>query len=197
MGYSKQKPDTINIQHSYMEQLKMRAGVVATLRVNPKDCMSVIDVLARAGVNTKDMSFPAMVSLALSAMMQGLREQQVIPDRSGFEYLDMMQPYLNGRNAKKLEITKSIHDAGSRLNISVPTEQREASPSTPVQVMTDAAAMTPEMKEVKLEFRDLNGKREAFEDQVKGISWTSADEDRWQQLYPMFFPGNVPPRIVD
>lgn len=173
----------------------MRAGLVATVRINPKDCMSVIDVMKKAGVNTNGMSFPAMVSLAMSAMLNGLREQQIIPDRDGFEYLDMMTPYMNGRNARKLEISRTIHDTGSRINLSLPSEPREASPSTPIQVMQ--AATSPEMREAKQEFTDLNNKREAFEDQVKGISWTSGEEDRWQQLYPMFFSGAIPPRLVE
>lgn len=173
----------------------MRAGLVATVRINPKDCMSVIDVMKKAGVNTNGMSFPAMVSLALSATLNGLRIEGLIPDRDGFEYLDMMQPYMNGRNARKLEITKTIHDAGSRMNISLPAEHREVNPSAPIQVMQ--AANTPELREAKQEFTDLNNKREAFEDQVKGISWTSSEENRWQQLYPMFFSGAIPPRLVE
>lgn len=175
----------------------MRAGLVATIRINPKDCMSVLDVMEKAGVNTNGMSFPAMVSLALSATLNGLRTEGLIPDRDGFEYLDMMTPHMNGRNKRKLEITKTIHDAGSRMNISLPAEHREVNPLSPVQVMQAAAAMTPEVRELKQEFTDLNNKREAFEDQVKGISWTSSEEDRWQQLYPMFFSGAIPPRIVE
>lgn len=95
----------------------MRAGKVVNVRINPKDCMGVIDVVKKAGVYVPGMSFSQMVSLALSGMMQTLRDNEIIPDREGWEYLEMMGPYLTKQNGRKLEVTKVINSIGSALHV--------------------------------------------------------------------------------
>lgn len=86
----------------------MRAGKVVQIRLNPKDCMSVVDVLDVAGINIKDLSYAQAVSLAMGSILAGLREAGTIPDRDGFEYSEVMAPWDSGRSKRKLDVTRFI-----------------------------------------------------------------------------------------
>lgn len=148
----------------------MRAGQVVRIRVAPKDCLSVIDVLQKAGINTTGMSFSSVVSLALSSLLEGIRKGGVIPDRDGFEFQEMMQPYLNNAHTRKVGITNAIYSAGGEFT-------------------APAVAVTPEPKPVSTEERlarrrlsELVAKREAIDDGAPMV-WQESDETEYQELY--------------
>ena len=110
---------------------RLRAGTVVRLRVNPRDCLSCIDIAKQIGIYTKGMSFSAVVSLALSSMLEACRQQEIIPTRDGFEYDEMMAPFKEepiGARAKKLEISKTIYDAGSDVRVASVLDQRPIVP---------------------------------------------------------------------
>lgn len=95
----------------------MRAGSVVTIRVNPRDSMSVVDLAKQSGLVMEGMSFAQMVSLTLSGCLEELRKKGIVPDREGFEYSQIVGPYLNQRNGKKLAITEQIHKMGSEFRV--------------------------------------------------------------------------------
>lgn len=68
----------------------MRAGKVARIRVNPKDCMSTVDLCKLVGLNPGSMNFSQSVSAAYSTLLEMCRKQGTIPRRDGFEYLQLM-----------------------------------------------------------------------------------------------------------
>ena len=68
----------------------MRAGKVVSMRVNPADCMSVIDVLEDAGFNLSQLGFSNAVSIVLSMLLEDRRSKGLIQRRLGFEYMNMM-----------------------------------------------------------------------------------------------------------
>ena len=71
----------------------MKAGLVARIRVNPKDCQSVLDVLDRVGIQRHNLSFSACVSLALSSLLETARMQKLIPEPDPFQYLNRLGEY--------------------------------------------------------------------------------------------------------
>lgn len=165
----------------------MRAGSVASIRVNPRDSMSVVDVIKSTGMYVEGMSFPQMVSLALSGCLQALRDNKVIPDRQGFEYNEVMEGILNsGRGGKKLILADRIHKQGSEFKVTgiqlQPAEQREAPPN-PQQ-----AEQTSEQRQAGMIMKELNAKRELHEEGNRDVSWTAADEAEWQKLYAIVYP---------
>lgn len=183
----------------------MKAGKVISLRVNPKDCMSCIDVLEAAGLPIKNMSFAQVVSLALSSAMETFRTQQVIPTRDGFEFSEMMAPFggtWSGRHKQKLEVTKLVEGVGSELQVKMPTKEEpepEAAPMTAKQMRgkksrsSDPNAFLQELdpithKELVNEFKGLEAKRESKH--IPGITWSHADEDRYQEIYKILFEFN-------
>ena len=75
----------------------MKAGMVATIRVSPKDCISVLDILDVAQVRRDNMSFASCTSLALSSLIGMARQAGIIEEPDGFAFLGKVGPYRMGR----------------------------------------------------------------------------------------------------
>ena len=87
-----------------------RAGLVARVRVNPRDCLSILDVVQSSGIDIQGMSFSAITSLTISCMLESLRKQQVIPRNVGFDYMERMSPYIEGKSTSdKRAITVGLY----------------------------------------------------------------------------------------
>ena len=98
----------------------LKPGRVIYIRVNPKDCMSCIDVVQKAGMNLQRASFSLIASAALSSALESFRQNGIIPDREGFEYTDMMKDYPmtdKQERARALAINRTFSLAGSNINI--------------------------------------------------------------------------------
>ncbi len=97
----------------------MRAGRVTSIRVNPSDCMGVIDVVECAGVQQSGASFAMHVSLALSVCIETMRKNGLIPERTGYEYSEMMQRFEGNEGQKKRQLAyaNSIHLQGSEFHV--------------------------------------------------------------------------------
>jgi hypothetical protein len=93
-----------NYQQS-RESKMPRPGLVVTLRINPRDAMSIIDVLKRLEISSVNISFAQATKIALSSALESFRQTGLIPDRTGFEYSDMIAPFLK----------PSLVDRGSML----------------------------------------------------------------------------------
>lgn len=96
----------------------MNTGRVARIRVNPKDCMSAVDIARKAGVHIPGMSFGQLVSIAFSSMLEAYRQCGHIPIRDGFEFTEVMAPFADNPKvdrARKLAITHAIQSAGSEV----------------------------------------------------------------------------------
>lgn len=96
----------------------MKGGEVVSIRVNPQDCMAVVDVVRILGVNPQGMSFSAAVAVTLSSLLSMARDHKLIPTRDGFEYLEMMQPFsVKKRSGRKLAISSVLLDRGPDMRI--------------------------------------------------------------------------------
>ena len=90
---------------------KMKRGVVVHLRLNPEDAMGSIDVLKAAGISTFGMGLGMVARLALSGLLEAARKNEIIPRRDGFEYDQMISPYLNTSQASKLQVAEIVESA--------------------------------------------------------------------------------------
>lgn len=93
----------------------MKGGRVVRVRVNPPDCMAVLDVCAVLGITSQArFSFDQLVSIALKSLLEAARGHGTIPKREGFEYIKMMEPYMErvpGQDrARKLQLTSLMQD---------------------------------------------------------------------------------------
>lgn len=191
----------------------MRAGQVVRIRVNPKDCVSVLDVLELAGVNTRGMSYSSLVSLALSSMLQGLRDMETIPDRDGFEYLDKMSPFLKTSQKSKAQFADAIYRKGMNGQVTrgvgkpaiifdepgrLPTTQKQwdtaiaavdrSSTAEPPEPVTAEGPVTAEVREARSRLGELAYKKDLVEDGVEGVIWSAGDEEEYQRYYKVVYP---------
>ena len=72
----------------------MTPGRVVRLRVNPRDAMSIVDVLDKVELSPTNMSFDQACSMVLATLLESARTANLIPrEREGFEYTEMMQRF--------------------------------------------------------------------------------------------------------
>ena len=154
----------------------MKGGTTAHIRISPADCLSTLDVLQGAGIDTTGMSFAACVSLAYSSLLGMARKAQLIEEPDTFQYLNRMQPYLGtGNNKKKHDITSNLYERSMRGGAAVTLPPVRA--SMPPQVMEEQA-----LRELKDRFTKLNDRKEA------DIPLSLEEEQEWQVCFSVLYP---------
>lgn len=172
----------------------MRAGTVTTIRINPRDCQSILDVLDAANVPRQHISFAQCTSLALGALLETARQNGLIPEPDEFQYLNRMQQYLGKGRSKKASIAKELNNLGGRLRapaIEVPV-QRDAKempfPQTdngPKPAPAQLEVTPEELRNAQEELVNLMEMREALEGDP---AWTDEMEHRYQKAYRIVYP---------
>lgn len=80
----------------------MKAGMVTQIRVNPRDCQAVLDIMGIIGVDPYDgRSFAQCVSMAFSSMIASLEKSGVLQEPDPYQYLNRMAPFIDSRNNKR------------------------------------------------------------------------------------------------
>lgn len=160
----------------------IRAGVVVTIRVNPRNCQSVLDLMDVLEQKPDGQSFSSFVSLALASLIESSIDSGFITEPDPFQYMNRMRPYLGrkrGANVKKL--TNTVNAQGSRFRPPV-MPKREL---TSVEVTTEQAL---HRKEAMKMMQDLAVKYKASVDNTE-IQWSSADQSQWEEVFLTLFPG--------
>jgi len=67
-----------------------KMGKTMYIRVNTKNCMAVRDALVLAGLNPGDFTLPGATARVLDMLLSAMMKDGLIPDRDGFEYLELM-----------------------------------------------------------------------------------------------------------
>lgn len=172
-----------------MGDKRIRPGVVTTIRVNPADAMAVVDVVNAAGVYTKGMSFASMVSLALSSLLQTMRDQDVIPKRDGFEYNELVQPYL-GQNGKKLEITKAMTAAGSKVKARGLSRPKVETIEPPAAIPEeDVTGLDATQRQARSRLTELCQKKDLVDQGTDGVLWSAGDQLEYDDLVRVVYGG--------
>jgi hypothetical protein len=137
-------------------------GEVVRIRVNPRDMMSVVDVVETLGFNYTGMSFSAACAITLSSVLELLRSTGNIPNRDGFEFEDRLKPFeLKSRTKRKLQITNTINLSGDEFR--VPAIQLKP-------------ATTRAQRVAKMRYDEMCLKRDAQE------PFTAEDEAEWTRV---------------
>lgn len=97
----------------------MKAGKTVTIRVNPKDAISVLDLMNKVEINTSAMSYSQCVSLALASLLESARKNGALPEPDPFDFLNRMQPFSATPQARKLAATNAIYSIGSEFKAPV------------------------------------------------------------------------------
>lgn len=190
----------------------MRAGVVATIRVNPRDCQSVLDLCIAIGMPVGSMSFASMVSMALASGLETLRTSQALPEPDEFQYANRMAPYIGaGKPGRKARIAKTLHDRGGELRAPTMPREHDLMPrrgsaesgesasgdgrqAQPAGFMPQAASapkaqssMTEEQRHASQRLTELLAKQDAVADNVPGLVWTENDQKEYDQCYSLLY----------
>lgn len=177
----------------------MRPGKVATIRVNPTTCLGVLDICRKIGIDMEGMSFPQLTSVALSSLVESARQAGLIPERDGFEYSSMMEPYLideRHKRKEKLARANQISLASSDLKAPVlmgkkdsqlmltrkpaqiyPPETRSVAAGATEGVSTSNAATRLTYLLQKKDMADM-GK----------IEWTDANQREYDECFKIVYP---------
>lgn len=156
---------------------------VLHIRLNPEDMMSCIDVLNNAKINTTGMSLAMVARLVLSALLEGCRVSGEIPRRDGFEYQEMIQPFVQTSQLKKLQIMSGIRNTEiARVQADLPASQFAILQSAIVQSKEDSIAAVYDrfvVKKGRLYTRalELQTKRDVDPD-----NFTAADADQLKAI---------------
>jgi hypothetical protein len=170
------------------EAKSMRAGMVVSIRVNPKDCQSVLDVMNKVGININGHSFSQLVSLSLSSMLEAQRLEKNIPEPDEFQFLHRLEPFMGQqRTSKKMKVAKLLHEGGGKVRapalpkrsvIEAPTMQTGAYVPAPV---------TAEQREAGRRLTELLQKKD-LSDVNPQVVWQAADQHEHDQLMAVVYP---------
>jgi len=170
----------------------MKAGAVTTMRINPRDCQSCLDVMKAVSINTNDMSFSQIASLTLSSLLESARKTGLLPEPNPFEFLNRMEPYIGTKNTRrKTKITTTINNLGSAMRAPA-LEAAELDEELSEPVHQPAVAQTPEdmetVRAATVRLTELSRKRDMADDGVEGVTWSTADDVEYRQCVAIVYP---------
>lgn len=151
----------------------MKAGKVATIRLRPEDCMSVVDILDRAKVNTTGMTFAAAVATAVGIAMATLRDNGVLPTRQGFEYTELMDQFVERPKVRSIKLPQQFSEIAVEGLSMTGARVTNANNSAPVST---------ELRQAQIRLNELEIKKTHASD-----SWSDTDEEEYQKLTEIVF----------
>ena len=156
----------------------VKAGRVVRLRISPKDCMRIVDALAKMGVDVRAfggaLSFSHATKKVLESCLVALERDGIIPTRDGFEFSQMMIPFPLGEASVKVRATQ------------IAFTKFESHPSYKAEPVVPE---TPERRSRRIRYEELLFKRRADE-----LNWSEEDQAEFSPLVEEFFEcyTNVP-----
>ena len=167
----------------------MKAGMVVRLRVNPKDCQSVLDLLDRVSIPHDNLSFSQCVSLALASLLETARTYKTLPEPDAFQYMNRMGKFYGRGHAmqgKRLAAANALGNIGEHFQ--APQVSIEpARPSEPSPVAEVAEVTADEMRD-RRRFAELYSKKDMIEAGHRGVLWSAEDEAEYNELYKKIYP---------
>ncbi|MBT9145978.1 MAG: hypothetical protein DDT42_01857 [candidate division WS2 bacterium] len=175
----------------------MMPGNVVSIRVSPRDTMSVIDLVEYLKMPLNSLSFPAMVSLALSSYLELLRQQKLIPDRTGFEYSERITGVIGtGKSKRKHATTAAILAVGSELKIKLPNELAQSTDllagQTFVQNWDNSSSqptdiISTEQRLARRSLAELVAKKDLADSGAPGVNWSESCQREFEELHKIVY----------
>lgn len=155
----------------------MKAGMVVSIRVNPKDCQSVLDLMESVGIKIGGQSFSQLCALAFSSLLEGARLQGAIPEPDAYQYLNRMGQYHKGKmTSRKHAIAQTVYGAGTEFR--APTLQGRQEEELPEHLRP-----TAEQLRAGSRLKELLVKQEFAAD-----SWSTEDQKEHDELMKIVYP---------
>ena len=131
---------------------------VLHIRLNPEDMLGCIDVLKSVEAATAGMSMNQAVRAALQVMLNTLRQQGTIPNRAGFEYNEMIAPFSQVTQVRKLQ-TLAINTNMELARVQNDLPASPLSMSTMHAIIEDSPAVKRQKGKLLSRIMELDGKK--------------------------------------
>lgn len=130
-----------------------KGGLVARVRVNPKDCLAILDVMEAIGMDPYQHSFSGCVAIALSSLIAVARRAGAIKEEEdGLQYLNRTE-YFHGQVSTKVkrERTNTLYERGQRGFTAPipPIREPQKGDIIPIRTPFDRAAGMAEYESLK------------------------------------------------
>ena len=195
----------------------MKAGLVVRLRVNPKDCQSILDLLNKVGVPYNNLSFSQCTSLALASLLETARTHKTLPEPDPFQFINRMGNFIGQGHTmqrKRLAAANALGNIGEHFQAPTtePVRPLHNNPSSfhgdpcihgvrygaycaacgSEHVSDDIPAAAEPMSADRMRdarrLSELASKKDMWENGNRSVSWSSQDEEEYQQLYKIIYP---------
>lgn len=158
----------------------LKPGIVAAIRLSPRDALSVLDMMERFGGSDPSMTFPQMVSQVVSSMLEAYRMNGTLPDPDMFQYMNRM--------GKHLERSKARRRIGMASALGAATPQ-QAAVGLPSPLTTPLAAVMPDDLDAAFDrFLPLQGRVDV------GSPLSPEESQEYRRLYQGIYPGKMVPQ---
>lgn len=168
---------------------RLMAGIVARIRVNPKDSQSILDLLDSLGIQRHTMSFSGCVSMALASLLETARVQKLLPEPDPFQYINRLGGYVGNGNAQQAVRQQAATQMG-RLGerFIAPTLAGGARPAEGAGVGRGAEEVdnSAENEYAKSRLSQLVTEKDMAENGVG--NWPLDKEQEFQLLYKIVYP---------
>lgn len=171
---------------------RLRPGLVATIRVDPRNCQSVLHVLEAAGITSKDKSFAVCVSDALGILLESSRLAGVLPEPDPFQFLNELR-YHVGKEApdRRKKAAPSIQAAKQITRGVAKHETLAPEVALPVGWVDPTIPTDPmklmQYKAAKLRLVDSDRKKQEAE--ISGVVWSDKEEAQYQKDVRLVYDG--------
>lgn len=91
-----------------------KGGEVVRIRVNPKDCLGILDAMEAIGMDPLGHSFSSCVAITLNSLIAMARKAGALPqEEDGEKYWERMAPFRAGQSTQvKRERTNAFYNRG-------------------------------------------------------------------------------------
>ena len=136
----------------------MKAGEVVTIRLEPEDVITCLDICEQAGFALYGASLSQVVKLALANLCEGARSVGLAPAAGHTDYLARLAKYKAHKQDKKLAISRKMDAESLTLRQADMTRTpgvKFPAPIAPTQLAKDS----PEYKRKQVRFTELAFKK--------------------------------------
>lgn len=164
----------------------MKGGMVVRIRLNPKDCLAILDIMETMGIDVRQRSFASCSSSAFSSLIALARKMKVIKEEEdGFQFLNRMAPFLNETNNKVKQAQSKILWERAQYG-SEPPQLVQPSPAKSDVVQASAETTLTEVDGVSVN-ELMQELQELMELQDSGAVLDSAQLSRYTYLNNVLF----------
>lgn len=156
---------------------RLRTGLVATIRVNPRDAQSVLHVLEKAGIKRGMKSFSICVSDALGVLLESSRLGGILPEPDPFNFINELGDFVGeGAPDRRKKSKNTITPTALSTHIPAQPAAEWVNPAIP----TDPEKLM-EYKAAIVRLTDAQAKKDLADAKTADVYWSEKDEADYQR----------------